>query len=111
MAFSENQKQAFIEKLEQSLKDINDQIKNLEKDIDFGDDADPHDEEADEIEEKGNLASVKSSLQNRQQKIAKALLKTKSGGYGRCEKCGQEIGLDLLNADPESELCQDCKHI
>ena len=109
MPFSDSQKQAFQEKLEQALKEINGQIKNLEKNIDFGDDVDPHDEEADEVEEKGNLAGVKISLQNRQQKIAKALLKMKSGGYGRCEKCGQEIGLDLLNADPESELCRDCK--
>lgn len=109
MPLTDSQKQTFQEKLEQSLQDVNGQLKNLEKNIDFGDDVDPHDEEADEIEEQGNLAGVKVALRNRQQKIAKALLKIKGGGYGRCEKCSGEIGSELLNADPESELCRDCK--
>lgn len=109
MSFNENQKLAFQEKLEQVLKDVNEQIKNLEKNVDFGDDVDPHDEEADEVEEKGNLAGIKNSLQNRQQKIAKALLKIKGGGYGLCEKCSQDIDSELLNIDPESELCRNCK--
>lgn len=109
MNLTEDQKQTYQEKLEQVRKDIDDQIKNLEKDVDFGDDVDPHDEEADEVEEKGNLAGVKITLKNRREKIAKALLKIKSGGYGRCEKCGGEIGGEVLNVDPESELCQTCK--
>ena len=109
MSLTEEQRRVYGEKLEESLLDISNQIKNLEVDVDFGNDIDSNDEEADEVEEKSNLAGIKTTLQNRQQKIAKALLKMKSGGYGRCEKCGGEISSELLNIDPESELCRDCK--
>ncbi len=109
MSLTDTQKESLREKLERSEKDLNEQIKNLETDFNFGSDTDHLEEETDESEEKGNLADVKVSLRNRQQKIAKALLKMKSGGYGRCEKCGQDIESEVLNADPESELCRDCK--
>ncbi len=42
-------------------------------------------------------------------KINVALEKIKTGEYGACTSCGEEIGLKRLQARPVAELCIDCK--
>lgn len=42
-------------------------------------------------------------------KIEKSLEKTQRGGYGECESCGEEIGLERLRARPVAEFCIACK--
>jgi DnaK suppressor protein len=42
-------------------------------------------------------------------KIDAALQKIKDGEYGLCEGCGEEIGIQRLEARPVAELCIDCK--
>ena len=42
-------------------------------------------------------------------KIEKSLEKIERGGYGECESCGEEIGLERLRARPVAEFCIDCK--
>ncbi len=42
-------------------------------------------------------------------KIEKSLEKTERGGYGECESCGEEIGLERLRARPVADFCIDCK--
>ena len=44
-------------------------------------------------------------------KIDKALERIKQGTFGYCEQCGEEIGLQRLEARPTAELCIDCKHL
>lgn len=87
------------------------QLRNLEKESDFGDDTDHFEEEADETEELANRLGVKNALDNRLKKIENALEKIADGKYGFCEKCGEEIDLKLLEADPESKLCRECKRL
>ncbi len=66
-------------------------------------------EEADEVEEYGNLLPVERTLEARLAEISLALEKTKKGKYGLCEKCGQVIGLERLQAIPETRICDKCK--
>lgn len=42
-------------------------------------------------------------------KINEALNRLESGDYGYCESCGEQIGVQRLEARPTAELCIDCK--
>ena len=42
-------------------------------------------------------------------KIDEAVTRIESGSYGRCEECGNEIGLARLKARPVTTLCIACK--
>ncbi len=78
---------------------------------DFGEDAtyDTGEEESDESEERVTHEAIAEALNQRLNDINKALQKMEQDKYGRCEKCGKEITLELLEVAPESKLCRDCK--
>ena len=42
-------------------------------------------------------------------KIERSLEKVERGGYGECESCGEEIGLERLRARPVADFCIACK--
>jgi RNA polymerase-binding transcription factor len=42
-------------------------------------------------------------------KIDEAVKRLDTGSYGRCEECGDEIGLERLRARPVTTLCIACK--
>ncbi len=42
-------------------------------------------------------------------KIDEAFERIESGSYGRCEECGDEIGIARLKARPVTTLCISCK--
>lgn len=44
-------------------------------------------------------------------KIREALSRLDDGTYGKCDECGETIGLDRLKARPVTTLCIDCKSI
>ena len=44
-------------------------------------------------------------------KIDEALGRIDDGSYGRCEECGQDIGIERLKARPVTTLCIDCKSL
>ena len=111
MTLSKEELNALREKLESAKQEIETQIEHLEKGLDFGEDTDHFEEEADETEELANRLGVKNALGNRLKKIENALEKMADGKYGFCEKCGEEIDLKLLEADPESKLCRECKRL
>ncbi len=98
----------FRRKLEISGKEIEEEIKKLQKITDFGDDIDP-DEETKESEQFGNQLAMAQQLKARLSDIDSALNKIGKNSYGKCEKCGSEISLDILEIVPESRLCRDCK--
>ncbi len=107
--FTETQLKLLKEKLAAEKSRLETQIKNLEENVDFGDDIDHLEEEADETEEIANVLGMKASLQKQLDNINAALEKTKKNTYGACERCGKEISFHLLEVDPESKLCQKCK--
>ena len=42
-------------------------------------------------------------------KINEALARIDDGSYGKCEECGEDIGLERLKARPVTTLCIACK--
>lgn len=44
-------------------------------------------------------------------KIDEALGRIDDGSYGKCEECGQDIGVERLRARPVTTLCIDCKSL
>ncbi|MEK7465573.1 MAG: TraR/DksA C4-type zinc finger protein [Patescibacteria group bacterium] len=109
MSFSTEQITRFSEKLLNGRKEIKKRLEELQKTRDYGDDTDSYQEEGDETTEFSNQVELVESLKTRTERIDTALQKIKDGTYGICETCKQPIPLAVLEVDPESELCQDCK--
>jgi DnaK suppressor protein len=42
-------------------------------------------------------------------KIREALQRIEDGNFGVCESCGDDIGIDRLQARPVTTLCIECK--
>ncbi|HUA34969.1 MAG TPA: RNA polymerase-binding protein DksA [Candidatus Binataceae bacterium] len=42
-------------------------------------------------------------------KIDEAFERLEEGSYGKCEECGNEIGIERLKARPVTTLCISCK--
>jgi len=42
-------------------------------------------------------------------KIREALQRIEDGSFGLCEMCGDDIGIERLNARPVTTLCIECK--
>jgi DnaK suppressor protein len=102
-----------LQKLEVKLKEskagLERQVKDLETHADYGDDVDHGEKEADEDEEFSTRHSEAETLRVRLARVVMALDKITEGKYGTCEKCGKEMSLAMLDVDPESELCKECK--
>jgi DnaK suppressor protein len=95
--------------LEKERAEIIAEIAKNEKPVDFGSDIDHFDEETDEAEETSNQLAVAQDLKLRVDDIDVALEKIQEGKYGICENCGKEIEAEILDIDPESRLCKNCK--
>ena len=65
-------------------------------------------EEADEVQEYGNMLPVEHSLELKLKDVDLALEKIKNGTYGVCENCGKEIDKERLLACPEAKTCLKC---
>ena len=97
------------EKLKKTQADLEVELKNLEGVPEMGSDVDHFDEETDETEELGNVLGVRDALKGRLQAVKHALDKIEAGTYGVCEKCGDKIPEEVLQVNPESEHCKDCR--
>ncbi len=64
---------------------------------------------ADEVEEYTTLLPIEHNLELRLKNINSALEKIKKGDYGICEKCGNPIPAERLEAFPEAKTCAKCK--
>lgn len=51
---------------------------------------------------------VKNILQQQTAKIKKTILKLRTGTYGQCEKCGQQIETERLRILPTATFCLVC---
>ena len=52
--------------------------------------------------------AVRTGLQDMLDGIATALKKINNGKYGKCEKCGKDIGADRLKIMPAARYCMNC---
>lgn len=66
-------------------------------------------DEANEVEEYGNLLPIENTLELELEKINKALKKIKAGKYGLCEKCKKQISLARLEIYPRAVYCKKCQ--
>ena len=85
------------------------ELEGLKERLDFGSDTDHFDTETDETEEKATYLGLKKVIDGRLRAIEKALDKIQKGGYGACEKCDNQIEFEVLENEPESMLCKNCK--
>ena len=59
--------------------------------------------------ERARTLSVMKALRANLRWVNRALTKMELGTYGVCERCGNPIGLERLDALPWAILCIDCK--
>jgi RNA polymerase-binding transcription factor DksA len=70
---------------------------------------DEHDPEGATIAfERQHLAALISQARERIAQVDAALARLDSGGYGRCERCGQPIAPERLAARPAAATCVSC---
>jgi DnaK suppressor protein len=59
--------------------------------------------------ERANLLTLVRSLRDTLRDVEQALGRMEAGTYGLCERCGQPIGDERLEALPAARLCMTCK--
>lgn len=92
--------------LESVKAELEVELKKLNAPVDMGDDIDSFDEETDEATEYSANQGMAQTIKRRYHRVQDALAKIVKGTYGICEKCGQEIEIEVLRVDPESRLCK-----
>jgi DnaK suppressor protein len=60
-------------------------------------------------EERSRVISVVRALRSNLHDVERAIAKIDAGSYGTCERCGNPIGAERLEAIPWALLCIDCK--
>lgn len=60
-------------------------------------------------EERSRLISVAAALRSNLRDVDRALVKIAVGTYGVCERCGEPIASERLDALPWAMLCIRCK--
>jgi RNA polymerase-binding protein DksA len=107
-------------KLAELRAELEQQRENLRKEIvDQGGDADSDDaaidvergfaDSAHSTAERARLLSVMKALRSNLRWVDRALTKMDLGTYGTCERCGNPVGIERLEALPWAILCIDCK--
>ena len=59
--------------------------------------------------ERSQLISMVEQLQEAHSDTVRALAKIDEGTYGKCERCGETIPPERLEAMPRARLCVPCK--
>ncbi|MDO8470178.1 MAG: TraR/DksA family transcriptional regulator [bacterium] len=106
---SADQLEGFRAKLTAARATIADQLTHVVDDVSFGRDTEDTEEETDEVEEISNRLGMKVALQDQLSRVSAALDKIGAGTYGACERCVSPIDIEVLDVDPESTLCRNCK--
>ena len=110
MGLSSKDLQSLKEQLEKEAGELEAQLGSVSKRPDFGSDTETDfSEEADEAEEVANNLDLSTTIKGRLSDIEVALEKIVRNEYGKCEKCGKDIPMEVLRVDPESKLCKACK--
>lgn len=100
--------------LEQELAGVDKQLQEhgiapeggLEVDVDEG-----FADSAAATTERSELLALAEQLRSHRDDVIKALEAIGSGTYGKCERCGNEIPVERLEAIPTARLCVSCKQL
>lgn len=98
------------EELESNLGKIAKPVDKEEGDYEtsFEDIGTDKDDNATEVDQYTQNLGVESTLEKNLQDVLDALEKMEKGTYGLCEKCGKEIPLERLKANPSARTCTTC---
>lgn len=58
--------------------------------------------------ERAKVLSIVEGLQTRLTEVKAALVRVEKGTYGKCERCGEDIDAERLEAIPWVRLCRSC---
>jgi len=97
---------AALEALEKRLES---ELEEIPERLDFGDQADPEEDEADESVAADEQVGIRDEIRSRLEDARSALNKIKNDNYGVCEECGEPIEEEILEIVPESRLCKKHK--
>ncbi len=61
--------------------------------------------------ERSEILSLVEQLLGTHKEVTAALDRIEAGTYGRCERCGQPIAPERLQAVPTARLCFSCKQL
>jgi RNA polymerase-binding transcription factor DksA len=61
------------------------------------------------LEDRDALRAMVESARHRADSARQALERFESGNYGRCRRCGEEIGAERLEALPDATTCINCR--
>ena len=106
-AFLKKMKEYLLEQrktLLASLADQGEDMRNLIKTVESGDEADV----AADVIDRTLLTALGAQDANRLQQIDSALDRINQGTYGRCVKCGKEIPQERLEVLPYALMCVNC---
>ena len=106
-AFLKKMKEYLLEQrktLLASLADQGEDMRNLVKTVESGDEADV----AADVIDRTLLTALGTQDANRLQQIDNALDRINQGTYGRCVKCGKEIPHERLEVLPYALMCITC---
>ena len=109
-------------KLAELRAELEQQRENLRKEIvEQGGDPDSDDaaidvergfaDSAHSTAERARLLSVMKALRSNLRWVDRARTKMELGTYGTCERCGNPIGIERLEALPWAILCIDCARL
>jgi DnaK suppressor protein len=59
--------------------------------------------------ERSELLGMIEQLRSQRAEVVAALERMDNGTFGKCERCGQEIPIERLEAIPTARLCVSCK--
>ena len=75
----------------------------------FAPDEFDEEESADEVQEYINRLPLEHAMELRIKEISKALARIKTGTYGKCKNCNENIPKKRLEILPETDICLKCK--
>ncbi|MBI4322498.1 MAG: TraR/DksA C4-type zinc finger protein [Chloroflexi bacterium] len=67
------------------------------------------DEASSDTFEQEKLLALEAHMRGLLSSVEHALQKFGTSAYGRCERCGRDIGIERLQALPYAPLCIECK--
>jgi DnaK suppressor protein len=59
--------------------------------------------------ERSQTLSMIEGLRSQHEEVVAALRRIDEGSYGKCERCGEDIPIERLEAIPTARLCVSCK--
>lgn len=112
-SFITEQKAKLEERREELMRELNQDAVQHSDTGDFSarfpDYGDKEEDNAAEVEDFERNLSMEKNLEVSLFNVDKALRKIEEGTYGLCEKCGNQIDPQRLEAFPSATSCMDCK--